>query len=174
MSNWLKWAEELRVTPEQAVNDLLRGAADIYPFERASVCEFLLAILSRNTRIVQGKLLGEQFDAVDTDDHLDLVDYLDDGLSAWFLTQRQKPLPPEKKLSAYSLQVMGALELLLYFNLPKTLATLYEDQDKWSEWLTKLFISHDRDPKFAYSRVVDWQGRTLNTCSHLSINSTDL
>ena len=43
--SWQQWANELRQTPQQAVTDLLRGAADIGPFERASAHEFLLAVL---------------------------------------------------------------------------------------------------------------------------------
>jgi hypothetical protein len=57
--SWHGWADELRQAPQQAVADLLRGAADISPFERATPHEFLLAILPRDSRILSRALLGE-------------------------------------------------------------------------------------------------------------------
>jgi hypothetical protein len=38
--SWRQWAETLRQTPLQAVTDLLRGAADVTPYERAAPHEF--------------------------------------------------------------------------------------------------------------------------------------
>ena len=43
--SWQAWADALRRDPQQAVGDLLRGAADVGPFERAAPHEMLLAIL---------------------------------------------------------------------------------------------------------------------------------
>ena len=42
--SWQRWADQLRQAPEQAVADLLSGAADVAPFERLEPHEFLLAV----------------------------------------------------------------------------------------------------------------------------------
>ena len=57
--SWRQWAEQLRQSPATAVAALLRGSADISPFDRVEAHEFLLAVLPRSSRLVNQTLLGE-------------------------------------------------------------------------------------------------------------------
>lgn len=153
--SWQRWADELRHAPQQAVTDLLRGAADIGSFERASAHEFLLAVLPRNSRNVSNTLLGEpRSGATETDTTADLPACLDTGLSAWLLTQREAPLPPARKLGAYAAQVCEALQWPLYFALPQTRTVLQAERTLWLQWLGSLTLSAYRDPEYDYWQVL--------------------
>lgn len=153
--SWQQWADELRQAPQQAVADLLRGAADIGTFERVAPHEFLLAVLPRNSRSVSRTLLGEPPpDSTETDATADLPAHLDAGLSAWLLTQRQAPQPPARKLGAYAAQVCEALQWPLFFALPQTRATLQADRAQWLKWLGSLTLSAYRDPEYDYWQVL--------------------
>ncbi|PPD41907.1 MAG: hypothetical protein CTY16_15415 [Methylobacter sp.] len=151
--SWQHWADELRQEPKQAVADLLRGAADIAPFERVAAHEFLLAVLPRNSRNIRQPLLGERStETAETD--TDLPAYIDTGLSAWLLAQRQVALPPTRKLSAYAAQVCEALQWPLFFNLPQTLVALRSERVLWLSWLASLNLSAYRDPEYDYWQVL--------------------
>lgn len=157
--SWQNWADELRQAPQQAVTDLLRGAADIGPFERVAPFEFLLAVLPRASRNVSQTLHGEPpsdppSDPPDPEDTADLPDFLDAGLAAWLLAQRQVPLPAARKLSAYAAQVSEALQWPLYFKLPQTLEAVRADRASWLPWLGSLTLSAYRDPEFDYWQVL--------------------
>jgi cytochrome c-type biogenesis protein CcmH/NrfG len=153
--SWSRWAEELRQTPEQAVADLLRGAADISPYERATPHEFLLAVLPRNSRTVFQTLLGEPRSAsAEPEASADLPAHLDAGLAAWLLTQRQAHQPPARKLGAYAAQVCEALQWPLYFALPQTRDALLADRAQWLKWLASLTLTAYRDPEYDYWQVL--------------------
>lgn len=153
--SWQHWADQLRQAPEQAVADLLRGAADVAPFERLEPYEFLLAILPRTSRLVSHTLLGEPASPLSgLDPSADLPSLVDTGLSAWLLTKRQAAPPPAKKLGAYTAQVCEALQWPLYFALPQTLTTLQAERAHWLQWLASLTLSADRDPEYDYWQVL--------------------
>ncbi|MGB2904026.1 MAG: hypothetical protein WBB96_11485, partial [Candidatus Dechloromonas phosphoritropha] len=153
--SWQQWADELRQAPQQAVADLLRGAADIGPFERAAPHEFLLAVLPLGSRIVSRTLLGEPRSAApEFDPTADLPGYLDSGLAAWLLAQRQAPQPPARKLGAYAAQVCEALQWPLYFALPQTRAALRADRALWLTCLGSLTLSAYRDPEYDYWQLL--------------------
>jgi cytochrome c-type biogenesis protein CcmH/NrfG len=153
--SWRRWADELRQAPQQAVADVLRGAADIGPFERAAPYELLRAVLPRDSRIVSRALLGEPLSAsAELDQTADLPAYLDTGLSAWLVTQRQAPQPPARKLGAYAAQLCEALQWPLYFVLPQTRAALQANRAEWLKWLSSLTLSAYRDPEFDYWQVL--------------------
>lgn len=151
--SWRQWAEALRQAPLQAVSDLLRGAADITPYERAAPHEFLLAVLPRTSRVVRGRLLGEPDGTAQETDH-DLPALLDAGLADWLLAQRQDPLPKGRKLSAYAAQVSEALQWPLYFDLPQSRAALLTDRALWLQWTARLSLSAFRDPEYDYWQVL--------------------
>lgn len=152
---WHQWAEDLRQSPLQALTDLLRGSADIVPFERASPHDFLLAVLPRSSRIVSRALFGETSSgSIDAKTNADLSAHLDIGLSAWLRMQCEAPLPPARKLGAYVAQVCEALQLPLFFVLPNTLASLQENRIKWLQWLRSLTISAFRDPEYDYWQIL--------------------
>lgn len=149
--SWHGWADELRLAPRQAVADLLRGAANIGSFERLAPHEFLLAILPRDSRILSRALLGEPRSIpAALDPNADLPTYLDTGLSAWLLAQREAAKPAARKLGAYADQVCEALQWPLYFALPQTRKTLQADRTRWLEWLGSLTLSAYRDPEYEY------------------------
>lgn len=152
--SWQNWAEQLRQAPEQAVGDLLRGAAEVSPFERVQPYEFLLAILPRASRHVTESLLGEPAELPDYETTADLPALLDTGLAAWLTTQRQTALPQPRKLSAYAAQVCEALQWPLYFPVPQTQAALKAERASWLQWLAKLTLSAYRDPEFDYWQVL--------------------
>jgi hypothetical protein len=153
--SWQRWGDELRLEPRQAVADLLRGAADISPYERVAPHEFLLAVLPRRSRLVNQTLLGEPHTgSTETDITADLPDLLDTGLSAWLLAQREAALPPARKLGAYTAQVCEALQCPLYFALPQTRAVLQADRALWLRWLGTLTLSAYRDPEYDYWQVL--------------------
>lgn len=153
--SWQRWADELRQEPRQAVSDLLRGAADISPYERVAPHEFLLAVLPRSSRLVNQKLLGEPPSGqAGTDTTADLPTLLDTGLSAWLLAQRKAALPPARKLGAYAAQVCEALQWSLYFALPQTRSALQVDRALWLRWLGSLTLSAYRDPEYDYWQVL--------------------
>lgn len=153
---WKNWAGTLRQDPYQAVIDLLRGAADIFPFERLTPADFLLHVLPRSSFIVQrAPPLGEPLSAATEDAFTtDLSELLDRGLVTWFGAQAKVAHPPSEKLSAYAAQVCEAIDLLSYFVLPLTRATLLENQDQWLKWLAPLAISASRDPAQDYLKVL--------------------
>lgn len=153
--SWRHWADELRQAPRQAVADLLRGAADIGPFERVTPHEFLLAVLPLNSRNVSRALLGEPHSTpAETEASADLPGYLDVGLSAWLSAQREAPQPPARKLGAYAAQVCEALQWPLYFNLPQTRAVLQADRAQWLQWLGSLTLTAYRDPEYDYWQLL--------------------
>ena len=153
--SWHTWAETLRRAPEEAVADLLRGAADISPFERATPHEFLLSVLPRSSRAVTRRLLGEpQTAAPETDPAADLPSLLDQGLAAWLLARRQSPLPAARKLSAYAAQVCEALQWPVYFTLPQSRAALQAERARWLPWLASLTLTAYRDPEYDYWQVL--------------------
>lgn len=153
--NWQTWADQLRQTPQQAVGDLLRGAADIGTFERAAPFEFLLAILPRGSRMLSRRLLGEPNTGHDVPETTaDLPEHLDAGLAAWLRTQRAAPPPPPRKLAAYAAQVSEALQWPLYFPLPQTRAALRSERTRWLQWLGTLTLSAFRDPEYDYWQVL--------------------
>lgn len=150
------WVDQLRSQPEQAVADLLGGAASISPFERAQPHEFLLALLPRSNRRVQARLLGDEFmgiaDSVDIKGTLQ--SQLDEGLKAWLLQQRQQALPKARKLSSYAAQVSEALQWPVFFDLPQTVAALQVERARWLPWLQTLCISAYRDPEYDYWQLL--------------------
>jgi len=153
--SWQGWTDELRRNPEQAVGDLLRGAADIGTFERASPHEFLLAILPRDSRILSRSLLGEPGpNVMASESGADLPNYLDVGLAAWLRAQREAAKPPARKLGAYAAQLCEALQWPLYFPLPQTRAALRSDRTLWLQWLRSLTLSAYRDPEYDYWQVL--------------------
>lgn len=156
--SWQTWAEELRRTPQQAVANLLRGAASISPFERVTPHEFLLAVLPRSSRLVTRTLLGEPTTAAPKPDPAaDLPAYLDAGLSAWLLAQRQAPLPAARKLGAYAAQVCEALQWPAYFALPLSRTALLAERARWLPWLGSLTLTAYRDPEYDYWQVLATQ-----------------
>lgn len=153
--SWQRWADELRQEPRQAVADLLRGAADISPYERVAPHEYLLAVLPRGSRLVNQTLLGEPpTGSTETDMAADLPTLLDTGLSVWLLAQREATLPPARKLSAYAAQVCESLQWPLYFALPQTRAVLQANRALWLRWLDTLTLSAYRDPEYDYWQVL--------------------
>ncbi|MBS4098911.1 MAG: hypothetical protein KGZ83_18975 [Sulfuricella sp.] len=153
--SWQDWAAQLRQAPQQAVADLLRGAADIGRFERCAPHEFLLAVLPRSCRLVSERLLGEPDSAeAQPDPYADLPDCLDSGLAAWLLAQRQAARPPARKLGAYAAQVCEALQWPLVFALPQTRAALQAERAAWLPWLGALTLSAFRDPEYDYWQVL--------------------
>ncbi len=151
--SWHAWAEALRQAPQQAVTDLLRGAADITPYERAAPHEFLLAVLPRQSRVVRERLLGEPA-GQGQDADLDLPDRLDVGLADWLRRQRLAPPPQGRKLSAHAAQVCEALQWPLYFDLPQSRAALLADRALWLQWTARLTLSAYRDPEYDYWQVL--------------------
>ncbi len=151
--SWRQWAEALRQAPLQAVTDLLRGAADITPYERVAPHEFLLAVLPRSRRVVQERLLGEP-DGTAQEADLDLPTCLDAGLRDWLQAQRQAPLPKGRKFAAHAAQVCEALQWPLYFDLPQSRAALRADRALWLQWTTRLTLSAYRDPEYDYWQVL--------------------
>ena len=151
--SWRQWADELRQAPQQAVTDLLRGAADVGPFERIAPHEFLLAVLPRASRNVSGALLGEP-DTASTEIAADLPAHLDAGLAAWLLAQREAPPPSARKLGAYVAQVCEALQWPLYFALPQTRAALQAARAQWLQWFSSLTLSAYRDPEYDYWQLL--------------------
>ncbi len=147
--SWRLWIADLRSAPQQAVADLLRGAAPVSPFERAAPHEMLLAVLPRSGRRVNRQLLGEPV-AISNEGDADLPVLLDQGLSAWLLAQRQAVLPPARKLSAYAAQVCEALQWPLFFDLPGSMTVLRTERAQWLPWLGSLSLSAYRDPEFDY------------------------
>ena len=153
--SWQRWADALRQEPRQAVTDLLRGAADISPYERVAPHEFLLAVLPRGSRLVNQILLGEpRIGSTETDMSADLPALVDVGLSAWLLAQREAALPSARKLGAYAAQVCEALQWPLYFALPQTRAVLLTERAQWLRWLGTLTLSAYRDPEYDYWQVL--------------------
>lgn len=153
--NWQRWADALRQEPRQAVADLLRGAADVSPYERIAPHEFLLAVLPRGSRLVNQTLLGEPpTRSTETDMSADLPALVDVGLSAWLLAQREAALPSARKLGAYAAQVCEALQWPLYFALPQTRAVLLTERAQWLRWLSTLTLSAYRDPEYDYWQVL--------------------
>lgn len=151
--SWRQWAETLRQTPLPAVTDLLRGAANITPYERNAPHEFLLAVLPRSSRVIQERLLGELGGTAQATD-IDLTACLDAGLRDWLLAQRQTPLPKGRKLGAYAAQVCEALQWPLYFNLPQSRTALQADRALWLQWTARLTLSAYRDPEYDYWQVL--------------------
>lgn len=153
--SWREWADALRQDPEQAVGDLLSGAADIGTFERAAPSEFLLAILPRDSRLLSRRPLGEPgSDAAGPEPGADLPELLDAGLAAWLCTRRAAARPPARKLGAYAAQVCEALQWPLYFTLPRTRAALHGERTRWLQWLSSLTLSAFRDPEYDYWQVL--------------------
>lgn len=151
--SWHAWAESLRQAPRQAVTELLRGTAEITPYERAAPHEFLLAVMPRRARTVRERLLGEPDGAAqETDQHL--LTSLDVGLEDWLQTQRLLPPPRARKLSSHAAQVCEALLWPLYFDLPRTRAALASDRVHWLQWTRSLTISAYRDPEYNYWQVL--------------------
>jgi len=157
--SWPRWVDALRLEPQQAVADLLRGAADISPYERVAPHEFLLTVLPHGSRLVNQTLLGEtRTGSTETDLSADLPALVDTGLSAWLLAQREATLPPARKLGAYAAQVCEALQWPLYFVLPQTRAALRLERAQWLRWLGTLTLSAYRDPEYDYWQVLTAQG----------------
>lgn len=153
--SWQEWADGLRQAPGQAVADLLRGAAEIAPFERVAPHEFLLAVLPRDCRMVTGRLLGEPAAvATGPDPNADLPAQVDAGLAQWLLAQRQGARPHARKLGAYAAMVCEALQWPLYFELPNTRAVLRAERAQWLQWLGSLTLSAYRDPEYDYWQVL--------------------
>ncbi|EGQ5286712.1 hypothetical protein F6U00_001227 [Enterobacter hormaechei] len=153
--SWHVWVEELKLNPILAVTDLLRGAAEVTPFERVTPHEFLLAILPRQNRItLKEKLLGEPDVKGNIAECNNLHDLLDQGLSEWLGEKLATPLPAPRKLAGFSKQVCEALQWPLYFSLPKTRQILSSNRAKWLQWFKSLAISSYRDPEFDYWQVL--------------------
>lgn len=152
--SWHQWVDDLRQCPQQAVADLLSGAADIAPFERAEPHEFLLAVLPRECRVITQALMGEQNSSVDYGLYADLPALIDSGLCGWLIEQRQSSPPSARKLGAYAARVSEALQWPLYFRLPSTQQALHDDRSQWLQWCISLCISDFQDPEYDYWRVL--------------------
>lgn len=153
--SWLAWTDQLRQTPENAVADLLRGAAAVAPYERAEAHEFLLAVLPRTARRVTESLVGEPpRNAVLPEPRADLPALIDRGLAAWLQTQMRTHLPTGRKLGAYAAQTCEALQWPLYFRLPLTVAALRAFRAQWLAHFGKLTLSSYRDPEYDYWQVL--------------------
>ena len=151
---WKLWAEELKKTPLQAVSDLIRGAADIAPFERLTPHEFLLTVLPVESRTHVNSLTGSRQIHTVCPATQHLVDYLDKGLAEWLMIQQYSDYPSPKKLSAYAHQVSDALQWPLYFKLPRSRSILVANRACWLKWLSSLTLSAFLDPEYDYWQVL--------------------
>lgn len=151
---WQAWGEALQQNPLQAVDDLLRGAASIAPYERVEPHEFLLAVLPRASRLVQESLLKESRITIAQHPRAHWTQAIDAGLHQWLLAQRNKPLPPSRKLGAYAARVSEALQWPLYFHLPQTLTALQSERAQWQSFFAQLSLSPYRDPTYEHWQVL--------------------
>lgn len=155
---WNQWANSLLQEPKQAVTDLLRGVADILPYERAGTIEFLLAVLPRESRTVQTRLLGEPAAALEGKEPLagsSYVEKLDDGLVAWLMEQQGRDDPPVKKIASYAAQFCDAFQCPMYFVLPKTSKLLLESGVSWDSWFDLFATAGQTGPDRIYRQLQD-------------------
>lgn len=153
--SWMNWAEELRKNPELAVTNLLRGSADISPFERSEPYEFLLSILPPVDRNISASPLGVRTSKINNNyETTDLGNYLDQGLVGWLTKERQRTNILPKKLSAYSAQICEALQWPVIFKLPESVAVLKKDRAIWIKWLNTATVSAFRDPEYDYWQLL--------------------
>lgn len=155
---WTQWANSLLQEPKQAVSDLLCGTADILPYERAGTIDFLLAVLPRESRTVQTRLLGEPAAALEGKEPLagsSYVEKLDDGLVAWLIEQKGRDNPPVKKIASYAAQLCDAFQCPMYFVLPKTSKLLLENGTNWNSWFDLFSSAGHSGPDRIYRQLQD-------------------
>ena len=133
-----RWMDELDRSPQTAVDDLLRGVADIPPFERAGAADTLVTV----------------FGALPAEDSRRQA--LDDAIAAW-LTARRGDGPEvrcERGMSRYIEELIGALTAVYRLRLPGTADRLRTSFAPFRDWLTPLALGRGQDPALELWRVM--------------------
>lgn len=134
----LRWMDELERSPEAAVDDLLRGIADISPYERAGAADALVTI----------------FGALPAGDSRRQT--LDDAIASW-ITSRRGDGPEircEYGMNRYIEELIEALTAVSRLRLPGAADRLRSSFASFRDWLTPLSLGRGQDPVVELWRVM--------------------
>lgn len=132
------WMDELDRSPETAVDDLLRGLADITPFERAGAADTLVTV----------------FGALPAEDSRRQA--LDEALAAWLAARRGEgpEVRCERGMSRYIEELIEALTAVSRLRLPGTADRLRASFASFRDWLTPLALGRGQDPALELWRIM--------------------
>jgi Flp pilus assembly protein TadD len=126
----IPWVADFERDPSGAVDELLRGIADVAPYERAEPVDVLLML----------------FGGLSAEDRRRSA--LDGALSAW-LSSRRKDDPERRRvygMNRYVDELVQALVGVYRLLLPETAKLLRRDLSSFEIWLRSLYLGPGRDP----------------------------
>ncbi|MBW2163612.1 MAG: tetratricopeptide repeat protein, partial [Deltaproteobacteria bacterium] len=132
------WLTKFQRAPDIALDELLRGIADIEPYERARPTDVLVMF----------------FGGLKSTDPLHQS--LDETLGAW-LVSRRKDGPERRKecgLNSYIEELIQALSAIYRLSLLRTAESLRRDFSIFQRWLDSFYLGPGRDPSGELWRVM--------------------
>lgn len=132
------WLGHFKRDPAGALDELLRGIADVAPYERAEPVDVLLAL----------------FGSLPKEDPPWLA--LDRALSSWLVSRRKDDPEVRRRygLSRYVDELIQALVAVYRLPLPETAAMLHRELTSFDVWLHDLYLGPARDPAGELWRVM--------------------
>jgi len=122
---WLAWFTE---APAAALDALLRGAADVAPYERADPDDLLVLFLGGPEHRLRA--------------------LLDEAMTEWITARYRDNAATRREhgVSRYVGELHYALSAVMRLTLPKTIRHLQQQLDPYLHWLESLYLAPSRDP----------------------------
>lgn len=129
------WLSRLKQDPRAAVDELWAGSVERHPYARASLSEFIQAVVPMEPI---------------------WTDRLDEGIHAWLVARRQDELAARKKfgLNSYVLDLCEALAVVHLMGLRRSAFYLHDQRKAFERWLAPLVLGEARDPLLEFWRLL--------------------
>lgn len=131
------WLAKFAASPLAMLDELLKGHADIHPYQRLDVPDAVLRL----------------FGGLDQDDPK--REALNVAVMAWLAERRSESLPTSRPLlQRYIREVAEALEIVSLLGLASATVALRHGFIIWNEWVSRLVLSQSRDARAVYWRTL--------------------
>lgn len=134
----IPWLDDFERTPAEAVDDLLRGVADVSPYERAGTADVLVTLFGGLAEKDPGRLA------------------LDEALSVWLLARHGDgpTVRREHGMNRYVEELIQALTAVYRLRLIGTADRLRASFVSFQRWLRSLALGPGQDPALELWRIM--------------------
>ncbi len=120
--NQFEWIDLLKQDQLLAASELLSGHVAINPCDVKRPSIFLRSIIPKTKRNRSSEILT----------------LLDLGLSQWFISTRNRPLPQRSQQFLFVVRIWDAFDIVSRLDLPNTTHLLIHETDSWQAWFKSI------------------------------------
>lgn len=120
--NQFEWIDLLKQDQLLAVSELLSGHVAINPCDVKRPSIFLRSIIPKTKRNRSSEILR----------------LLDLGLSQWFISTRNKPLPQSRQQFLFVVRIWDVFDIVSRLDLPNTTHLLIHETSAWHAWFKSI------------------------------------